>query len=606
MKLRQETELYNNLYVAGRHTLETSSKRYLSPYSVVLSTDERKVEAVLAMARALLAFSLMAAIYLARTATGLGYLAPVVLAAYCMYSVCLILAQRFHRAPNDAARVSTHIADIVWAGILTTMFSSTPYSPSVVFLIFPLLAAAMRWGFRATMATAGATILALFVVIFFANAPLPPVDPLTAEHRLSVGSVSLLILGFLLGYLGEHEKRLRSDAMTVARVAGQAHKAITPNETVAAVFGELFRTFDPALIQLAIHEIPTGRIHVWESSRAGGQRIACRDLDFSHRADLLFQDSSHHIIGFKSGKNGNSTVEYKIFDAAGQAINGIQYNFREDWFPERLTSFVSVPVVFGSEWEVRLFVWDPLQSKATPKLLLAVTDLANRVSPTIFAAALQHHLRSRATAEERARVARELHDGIMQSLVALDMKMEVVKKVCARDSLPLLKEITTMQQVLRNEILGLREIIQANRRIEVGPTQLIPFLSETVSKFQRESRITSRFICELEEAPLPAATCYEVARIVQESLTNVRKHSGATTTIIRFAQLKDKWLLVITDDGRGFDFVGRFTSDELDEARKGPAVIKQRVRSISGDLTIESAPNRGTCLEITFPKEEEK
>jgi signal transduction histidine kinase len=605
MKLRQETELYNNLYIAGRHAADNAPKTS-SLSAVVLSTDERKVERVLATARALLAFSLLTAIYLAPKSSSLGYMTPVVLAAYCMYSVCLILAQRFHRAPNDAARISTHVADILWAGILTTMFAATAYSPFVVFLIFPLLAAAMRWGFRATMVTAGATIAVLFVVVIFASSPVIAGEAHAAEQRLSVGAVSLLILGFLLGFLGEHEKQLRSDAMTVARVAGQAHKAITPNETVAAVFSELFRVFDPALIQLAIHEIPTGRIHVWESSRAGGQRIACRDLDFSHRTDLLFKDSTHHIMGFKAGKSGDSTVEYKIFDASGQPINGAQYSFREDWFPERLASFVCVPVVFGSEWEVRLFLWDPLQSKATPNLLLAVTDFANRVSPTIFAAALQHHLRSRATAEERARVARELHDGIMQSLVALDMKMEVVKKVCARDTLPLLKEITSIQQVLRNEILGLREIIQANRRIEVGPTQLIPFLSETVSKFQRESRITSRFICELEEAPLPAAVCYEVARIVQESMTNVRKHSGATTVIVRFAQLKDKWLLVITDDGRGFDFVGRFSLDELDEARKGPAVIKQRVRTISGDMTIESAPNRGTCLEITFPKEEEK
>jgi len=602
MKLRQETELYDNFYLAGRQTLPTTSKATTAP--TPLSTDERKVERVLATARALLAFSLLAAIYLAPRA-GQGYLTPVVLGAYCMYSVCLILAHRFHRAPSDSARVSTHVADILWAGILTAMFASTPYSPFVVFLIFPLLAAAMRWGFRATMITAGATISVLVIVVIATSSGVSAEIQTIEQSRLSIGSVSLLILGFLLGFLGEHEKQLRSDAITVARVASHAHKAITPNETVSAVFTELYKVFDPSLIQLAIHEIPTGRIHVWESSRAAGQRIGCRDLDFSHRADLLFQDSAHHIIGFKS-KSGVGAVDYKVFDSSGQAINDSQYTFRQDWFPERLSCFVCVPVVFGSEWEVRLFLWDPLQGKATPKLLLAVTDFVNRVSPTIFAAALQHHLRSRATAEERARVARELHDGIMQSLVALDMKMEVVKKTCAREAVPILKEVTSIQQVLRNEILGLREIIQANRRIEVGPTQLIPFLHETVSKFQRESRITARFICELDEAPLPAATCYEVARIVQESLTNVRKHSGATTVIVRFAQLRDKWLLVITDDGRGFDFVGRFTLNELDEARKGPAVIKQRVRTILGDMTIESAPNRGTCIEITFLKEEEK
>src|SRR5262245_14294695 len=136
MKLRPETELYSNLYVAGRQTAEHRSKPAISLSAVVLSTDERKVERVLATARAVLAFSLLTAIYLAPKSGALGYMTPVVLASYCLYSVCLILAQRFHRTPNDAARIATHVADILWAGILTTMFSSTPYSPFVVFLIF--------------------------------------------------------------------------------------------------------------------------------------------------------------------------------------------------------------------------------------------------------------------------------------------------------------------------------------------------------------------------------------------------------------------------------------------------------------------------------------
>jgi len=163
----------------------------------------------------------------------------------------------------------------------------------------------------------------------------------------------------------------------------------------------------------------------------------------------------------------------------------------------------------------------------------------------------------------------------------------------------------SVQQVLRGEVSNLRELIQHNRRTEIGPTRLIPFLSETVSRFQREIGITARFICELDEIALPPSTCYEVARIVQEALTNVQKHSGATSVIVRFTEHGDKWILVISDDGHGFDFVGRYTLSDLDAARKGPAVIKERVRSISGDLIIESVPERGARIEITFSKERE-
>jgi signal transduction histidine kinase len=62
------------------------------------------------------------------------------------------------------------------------------------------------------------------------------------------------------------------------------------------------------------------------------------------------------------------------------------------------------------------------------------------------------------------------------------------------------------------------------------------------------------------------------------------------------------WKLVIDDDGHGFPFAGRFTLTELDEYRRGPTVIKERVRAIGGDLVIESTPGHGSRLEITIPQ----
>ncbi len=571
------------------------------------ASEDRKVERILATARTLLAVSLLVAMYLGPVESGLTYLSWVLLPAYCAYSIFMLAVQRLTEVPVRIMRLASHIGDIVWAGALTLIFSGTVYSPFVVFLIFPLLAAAMRWGFRATLTTTAITIAVLFVVLWITPAVFVQHQVNAAEqNKFWIGSISLSILGFLLAYLGDHEKRLRVEATDAARIADQTHQATTPNDTIAVVFDELFQGFAPAQLQLAIHEIPTGRIHVWESSMAAtGRRgkLLWRDLDFSHREDLLFQDARYHLFGIRLVGSGDGLFDIHAFDVAGAPITKPHYKLDNESFPERFRSFVSVPLVFGSEWEIRLFLWDPLQGKVNRNTLRAVTDSTNRLASTIFAAALQQHLRSRATAEERSRVARELHDGIMQSMVGLDMKMEVVKKICTRESYPILKEVTSIQQVLRSEILGLRELIQHSRHLDIGPTQLVPFLSETVSRFQRESTIVARFICELEEAHLPASTCYEVARIVQEALTNVRKHSGATNVIVRFAQHLDQWVLVITDDGRGFDFVGRYTLADLDAARKGPAVIRERLRSIGGDMIIESAPNRGARIEITFPTE---
>jgi signal transduction histidine kinase len=64
-------------------------------------------------------------------------------------------------------------------------------------------------------------------------------------------------------------------------------------------------------------------------------------------------------------------------------------------------------------------------------------------------------------------------------------------------------------------------------------------------------------------------------------------------------------MLVIEDDGRGFEFSGRLSQAELDQARKGPVILKERVRLINAQLTIESHPGQGSRLEITVPQQRE-
>jgi two-component system nitrate/nitrite sensor histidine kinase NarX len=96
-----------------------------------------------------------------------------------------------------------------------------------------------------------------------------------------------------------------------------------------------------------------------------------------------------------------------------------------------------------------------------------------------------------------------------------------------------------------------------------------------------------------------------LARIVQEALVNVRKHSQARKVLVRLFSGDSQWRLTIEDDGQGFGFSGRLSQAELDETHAGPVVIKERVRLIDGELTIESNPGHGSRLEITVPQQRE-
>jgi signal transduction histidine kinase len=104
---------------------------------------------------------------------------------------------------------------------------------------------------------------------------------------------------------------------------------------------------------------------------------------------------------------------------------------------------------------------------------------------------------------------------------------------------------------------------------------------------------------------MPQQVCREIARIVQEGLVNVRKHSRAHQVLVHLGASDNKWKLVIEDDGRGFPFTGRLSHLELDALGGGPLVIRERVRLIEGELAIESVRGRGSRLEISVPQKRE-
>jgi len=207
-----------------------------------------------------------------------------------------------------------------------------------------------------------------------------------------------------------------------------------------------------------------------------------------------------------------------------------------------------------------------------------------------------------AKAMDRALVARELHDGAIQSLIGLEVQVDVLRRG-ASDSPPMAEELGRVQQMLRQEVLNLRELMRQMRPLDLDPRQLPEFLAESVDKFRRETGIAASFVSELREIALPPRICTELARIAQEALVNVRRHSGAANVVLRLSLENGAGRLVVDDDGRGFDFSGRMSQTELDAARKGPVIIKERVRSIGGLIAIESTPGRGARLEITFPNE---
>src|SRR4029453_7108523 len=103
---------------------------------------------------------------------------------------------------------------------------------------------------------------------------------------------------------------------------------------------------------------------------------------------------------------------------------------------------------------------------------------------------------------------------------------------------------------------------------------------------------------------LPSRLCQELLRIVQEALVNIRKHSGASNVVLWFEASEGFWRIVVDDDGQGFGFEGRLTLDDLEAQRRGPIVIRDRVKAMGGSLVIDSRQGQGSRLEVLVPQGE--
>jgi signal transduction histidine kinase len=132
--------------------------------------------------------------------------------------------------------------------------------------------------------------------------------------------------------------------------------------------------------------------------------------------------------------------------------------------------------------------------------------------------------------------------------------------------------------------------------------QILEHLADLVGQFQRQTGIAAHFVSEIDEVSLSPRVSAEIARIVQEALVNVRKHSGARNVLVRVSAPAGYWKFEVDDDGRGFGFAGRYSQADLEIGRKGPVVIRERVRAIGGTLALESAPGQGARVEVWLPR----
>ena len=214
---------------------------------------------------------------------------------------------------------------------------------------------------------------------------------------------------------------------------------------------------------------------------------------------------------------------------------------------------------------------------------------------------LLRRLRTRAIEGERSRISRDIHDGILQTLLSVDIQLDVLRRKLPQAPEQVGSELGTLQQTVRNETAELRRMVTDMRPLGVQSADLVDLMRGFGERFRNESGLALDLLTDAAALQLPDRLCRELFQIYREALHNVKKHASATHVVVKLWQNESQVVLVIDDNGEGFSFAGRFTGDELDRLRLGPISIKERARSVGGVLTVESTPGHGARLTVEVP-----
>ncbi len=202
---------------------------------------------------------------------------------------------------------------------------------------------------------------------------------------------------------------------------------------------------------------------------------------------------------------------------------------------------------------------------------------------------------------ERQRIAADFHDGPLQSFIALQVRLDILGALLKRDRTAALEDLKELQAIAKSQVAEIRSFLRGMKPLEVDTSDLVASARRIVEYFKKDTGIDSRFMSTESAISAPQELGREILQILREALNNVQKHSKAARVVVSLEQNGRMVELSVDDDGTGFAFSGSFSLDELDLLRLGPQSIKRRVRSLGGELQLESRPGHGAGLNIRVP-----
>ncbi|MBI3994964.1 MAG: hypothetical protein HY349_03185 [Nitrospirae bacterium] len=205
-----------------------------------------------------------------------------------------------------------------------------------------------------------------------------------------------------------------------------------------------------------------------------------------------------------------------------------------------------------------------------------------------------------AIAEERTRIALDIHDGLVQTLVGLNYKLDLCSELRQKDPAQSQALILEARELLRAAIEEARQVVFNLRPLHFDRMELLPAIRSYLKTYSRQYRIETDFKVRGDEHWIPPRVKIFLFRIIQEALSNVQKHAKATRVGVDLTIGKADLRTTLSDNGRGFD-LEEVASHPEKWASFGLKGIMERARLLGGTAVFDTQPGEGTKILIRVP-----
>lgn len=483
-----------------------------------------------------------------------------------------------------------HWIDVAWYLLLVSLSSGTS-SIFFFFFFYAILVASFRWGFQeGLLVTISSAIL--FTIIGYANVPAGQSVEL---NRFLLRPIYLLVLGYLMAYWGGAEIELKRRLALLKEVNMLSNPRFGIAQTIITIMKRV-RAFYDAGTALLIME-----------SSADASRFQLIRVEASAEGEEVERTAvppelaqQFFVLPERLAAHYNSGRHFRLLPETSYLASDVTTGERTTEGKSECASlavlldadsFITLPLIYRGQNRGRFFLTRHCHSFADSDIGF-LQQIAEHVMPVLSNVRLLDQLASRAAEHERQKIARDLHDSVIQPYIGLQYKLAAIRnKLRSGAAADVTNDLDQLFDSTVSEVTGLRHYVRELKDTATASDHLVAALLRYTEQFQENYGIEVEVILH-SDLLVTDRLAAELIQMVHEGLINAWKHTDATHCVVRLDSINGNLVLCIENNN---------APPVKERAPFSPRSLSERAASLGGRVSIEHSGTNETIIRVQIP-----